>query len=417
MNAFRRTTKSLLVILTLATGVAGMTGCSASAPERRGSSQSKLLAPHAVFTGPATAETTAALGITEWRIYRGKTEYVVTGYNKAGKAVKGVGLAFKGKTRTSKPALRARVLDGTRFTASHVYGSASTTSNAKLGKLSKTFVSHAVHDMTKLRMGLKTSITRSAVRSGEACSGDMVKIVMNSLQCVQQANSTGSTISKMVKVKDCVAAADSASAAVASCQNAGAEDAASAADKKATPKAPAKTAEKDKDTDKEEADKTETTKKAADKEAETDTDTKAADTKAADTKQDAEQDKEDETKEEADKKQDAEQDKAEDTTATAAGSDKTADTDTNSDTLPDADAQKADAAGGESAEKAGADTTCTSCTGTDASDVKADENTGDVTKAEDTTADDTTALEDTPMESDTGSDTTGDTGGDTGVDI
>jgi hypothetical protein len=363
MNAFSRTTKSLLAIMTLATGVAGMTGCSANAPERMGSTTSKLHAPQAVFKGPATAETKAALGISEWRIYRGKTEYIVTGYDDEGKAVKGVGLSFEGATRSSKAQLNARVLDGSRFSARHQYGGA-TTSNASLGSLSKSFVSHAVHDMTMLRMGLKTSITRSAVRTGEACSGDMVKIAMTSLQCISNAKASGSTVSKIVKVKRCVAAAESASAAVESCKNAGTTDAADAekkaADKTADKTAPAKTAPA----------KTAPAKTAPAKTG--DTEKTTTDTNAADAKQDAEQDKEDEAKEAADKKQDAEQDKEDDTKAA----------DAKQDAEQDAADTKADESAGADATTASEDTTCTSCTGTDASDVKADEDTGAVSKAE-----------------------------------
>jgi hypothetical protein len=341
-----------------------------------GSTTSKLHAPQAVFKGPATAETKAALGISEWRIYRGKTEYIVTGYDDEGKAVKGVGLSFEGATRSSKAQLNARVLDGSRFSARHLYGGA-TSSNASLGSLSKSFVSHAVHDMTMLRMGLKTSITRSAVRTGEACSGDMVKIAMTSLQCISNAKASGSTVSKIVKVKRCVAAAESASAAVESCKNAGTTDAADAEKKAADKTAPAKTAPA-----KTAPAKTAPAKTAPAKTGDTDT-------KAADAKQDAEQDKEDEAKEAADKKQDAEQDKEDDTKAADAKQDAEQDkeddtkaADAKQDAEQDAADTKADESAGADATTASEDTTCTSCAGTDASDVKADEDTGAVSKAE-----------------------------------
>lgn len=65
-------------------------GCSvAPAPEQQQSSQSKLLAPKALFKAKASAATTKATGITEWRVFRGKADFVLTGYGDDGSAVGG----------------------------------------------------------------------------------------------------------------------------------------------------------------------------------------------------------------------------------------------------------------------------------------------------------------------------------------
>jgi hypothetical protein len=428
------TTKSLLAALTLATSIAGITGCTAPAPEGFGSSSSKLLAPQAVFKGPSTADTQKVLGISEWRVFRGKTEYIVTGYDNAGKAVKGVAFAFSGASHASKAKITGRVLDGSRASGSHEYGG--NTSSPSLESVSQTFVDHAFHDLTMLRMGLKTSITRSAVRSGEACSGDLTKIVMSSLQCITSAKATGSSVSKAVKVKQCVAAASSASKAVASCQNVGttAAPAATAPKAPAAPaaaaKAPAASGAKAPASSGSSSGST----KSAEKPADGLTDAQ----KAANAKQDAEQDAEDAKKEAADKKADAKTDgtpeaakeaakpapdPAADPNATPADpnadpnatpadpnadpnatpADPNADpnatpADPNADpnatpgtdagsTVPQ-DTQVADATtGADAATTASADQTCTSCSGTAASDVQASPDTGAVSAASGSSAD------------------------------
>jgi hypothetical protein len=391
MSAVRSTTGSLVAVLGFALGLAAVTGCSAPTVERTGSGRSKLLAPQAMFKGAASAETQRLLGIAEWRIYQGKTKYVVTGYSASGRAVKGVSLAFSGASSTSKAALEARLLDGSHFSGTHAYGGA-TTASTNLTALSQSFATQAVHDLTALRMGLKTSITRSAVHTGEACGGDLVKIAMTSIQCIATASSTGSSVSKQIKIKACVAAAQSASDAVESCKNTGTTTPESSA---------AKTPAKSTSTDKEAADKTtsKTDQAAADKKQDAEQDKADDKQAAADKKQDAEQDAADAKLEEADKKQDAEQDAADDKQAAA---------DQKQDAEQDAADAKADANAGADATKASEDQTCTSCSGTGADDVQANENTGEVTKAD--------ASADTGS-GDTGSDTSGDTGGgDTGGD-
>ena len=395
-------TKSLLAVLTLASGVAASTGCSAPPVEGRGSSTSKLLAPRAMFKGAASAETASALGITEWRIYRGKTQYVLTGYSSTGKAVKGVSLQFVAHSGSTGALLKGKVLDGTHFAGTHEFGGTTKTTGA-IGALSKTFVSHAVSDLVALRQGLKTSITRSAIHTGEACGGDLVKVTMNAVQCIADANSSGSSLSKQLKVKQCVAAAQSASDAVASCQNTGATTA-PAADKAAADKAPAASS-KGSSSGGSKGSNSADDQKAADAKQDAQQD-KADDAQTkADQKQDAQQDADDAKKEAADAKQDAEQDKQDNTQTQP---DPNQDQQQN-DTQAQADAQQ-DQQATSSADSAGQDTTCTSCDGTGSSDIQADPSTGAVSSADagsDTSGDTGSAG------TDTGGDTGGSTGGDT----
>ena len=75
----------------------GASACAApevATKERRGSSQSTLGKPKASIRTAASQETTDKYGITEWKMFRGKKDLFMTGYDADGAAVKGVSLAF-----------------------------------------------------------------------------------------------------------------------------------------------------------------------------------------------------------------------------------------------------------------------------------------------------------------------------------
>ena len=276
MHLFGKTTKTVLAALAIAASVAGITGCSAKPIEATGSSNSKLLAPKAVYKALASEQTQQTLGISEWRVYRGKSSFILTGYDAAGKAMRGVSVSFDGKTSASKPMVRAKMLDGTRFAAHHEYGGGSKAS-ALLKTSSKAFLARAMNDMSSLKQQLRSGSRKT--RLGAACSADMTATMAAALKCLSAAGTSTATPDKAA-VLACIMAAVSAAASSTSCQDTGTTGSTGAAD----PKAPASSTSKDPATDSQ---------------------------KDADQKQDQEQDKADDQKD-ADKAQDQEQDKADD---------------------------------------------------------------------------------------------------------
>ncbi|CAN5882130.1 hypothetical protein BH11MYX4_BH11MYX4_54840 [soil metagenome] len=217
MPLFENTTKSLLAALTLGGAVAGVYGCSAKPVEATGSSHSKLLAPKAVYKALASDATRKALGIAEWRVFRGKTSFVLTGYDAQGKAVKGVSVEFDGQTPSAKPKVVGKLLDGSRFSAHHEYGGGSK-SNALLAQSSKAFIDRAINDMTSLQQQLHSGTKKT--RLGAQCSGDMVAVMASALQCLVAAGVNTTTPNKAA-VLQCIQAAVTAAATASSCQDTG----------------------------------------------------------------------------------------------------------------------------------------------------------------------------------------------------
>ena len=129
--------------------MAGVTACSAAPPaEGTNSTSSKNLAPQASIRSAASSKTTAAYGITTWKIFRGQSNMIMTGYNKKGAAVKGVSLGFaKGGDGT---AMVAKVNDGSKFQAVHSLAAGTNTANAKLTPASQAFVKQAASDATQI---------------------------------------------------------------------------------------------------------------------------------------------------------------------------------------------------------------------------------------------------------------------------
>src|SRR5690348_1737180 len=111
------TTSNLLAALAVgasASIVAAAASCAAPQPEPTGSRTEKLLAPSPLLTAEASPETRTALGITEWRLYRGQNAYVLTGYDAQRAPVKGLSIGFVpgSPNNPSSASLRATVLDG-----------------------------------------------------------------------------------------------------------------------------------------------------------------------------------------------------------------------------------------------------------------------------------------------------------------
>lgn len=108
---FRQVAQGIALVATLGGGI----GCSVAPSEATGRSSSKLLAPRPFLKVSSSSATRAALGVTEWRMFGGRSKQVLTGYNASGKAVRGVELGFVAHTKTTRAHVAVRHLDGSGF--------------------------------------------------------------------------------------------------------------------------------------------------------------------------------------------------------------------------------------------------------------------------------------------------------------
>jgi len=174
--------------------------------EGKGHTTAKLLAPKPLVKVKASPSTKENEGITEWRIFRGRNDVVLSGYGKNGKVVKGLTIGFH-QDKKEGPVLRARLLDGSLFAMRHEYEAARTVTNKDVDEDSAKFLYTALGDMR----ALKTAVTKSPSRfrtldtSGLFdCGSGIVSILTSALECLK--NSGGSAAA----AQQCIAAAQSA---------------------------------------------------------------------------------------------------------------------------------------------------------------------------------------------------------------
>lgn len=227
----------------LLAAVTAVAGCSAEPMrEPQQSSQSKLLAPRALFKAKASTETTKAIGVVEWRVFRGRTDFVLTGYDKTGKAIQGASVAFvkDGKQKV----MRARAFDGTFFAGRHVFGGKSASNGTASAKTVSLF-HRAVVDMMAVRASLARQGKISYVPQGQppigldpndpnaplqdpfgtlgqSCGNDLMSMMMGALQCLGGAGGLGNANgTNMAQLLQCALAAQGAAASQGTCQDPG----------------------------------------------------------------------------------------------------------------------------------------------------------------------------------------------------
>lgn len=214
--------------------VVGLVGCAADTrPEPQQTTQAKLLAPKALFSATASDTTKATLGISEWRIYRGKTDYVLSGHDANGKPVQGTSIAFV-KDESGNSVLRARALNGTFFAGKHVFDTTSAGSaNSAADANTTSFFHSALVDMNRVRVAVAA---KSAVAQGGAlpagvdpfatqfgalgasCGGDLSSMLMGALQCLSQQNGLSSTTTvNSALLQQCALASQGAATSVNTC--------------------------------------------------------------------------------------------------------------------------------------------------------------------------------------------------------
>ncbi len=223
------TTIMLLATAALATSVVG---CGEpEVAEARATTTSRLGAPLPLMKAQASASSNDKLGIKEWRVYRGKNDVLLTGYNAKGSAVKGLSVGFH--TQNDATVLRTRVMDGSLFAARHDYSRSMTAANGAMSEDTASFVKQALSDFKKLSVATHqkviashntrtqslhtNTITPSTTGIDPACGADMMAVLTNALQCVQSSGT--STQANPTQLQQCLTAAQTASASSGVCSS------------------------------------------------------------------------------------------------------------------------------------------------------------------------------------------------------
>lgn len=210
-------TKALL-LATLTVVAASSVACSAQpVAEERGSTKSKLLAPRPMMKATASPTSRSALGVAEWRIFRGRNDVVLTGYDEDGKPVKGVSVGFHADSDSDEATLRTRVLDGSMFAARHEYARNRTVQSTQMPAATASFLQQALADIAVLRQAAARTSSDRTFGTTPQCGSDMMAIISNALSCIQ--NSGGSTNTNAVS--QCITAAQSAAGVGTACQSTG----------------------------------------------------------------------------------------------------------------------------------------------------------------------------------------------------
>ncbi len=213
--------KKALLLATLTLVAASSAACAApsSAPEEKGVSKAKLLAPRPMMKATASPTSRSTLGVAEWRIFRGRNDVVLTGYDEDGQAVKGVSVGFHAASDTNEATLRARFLDGSMFAARHEYAQSRTLASAAMPAPTASFLQQALSDIAVLRRAVarttQTGTSPSTFGTTPQCGADMMSILSNALQCIQNG---GGASANSTAVSQCIAAAQSASGVGTNCQ-------------------------------------------------------------------------------------------------------------------------------------------------------------------------------------------------------
>ena len=154
--------------LALGLGIAGAdVGC-APHHEAAGFSQPAAILP----TVPATAWTTKKYGIVNWRMFMGRSQIVVTGYDADENAVGGYQVAWFKETPTAPAHLRVMMLDGTNEAVRMWAGT--TTIDGQLSDNHQQFAMYAAYDFQQAQgasgalAGLSSQSTHIAPQPGAA---------------------------------------------------------------------------------------------------------------------------------------------------------------------------------------------------------------------------------------------------------
>ncbi|MBX3231431.1 MAG: hypothetical protein KIT84_10835 [Labilithrix sp.] len=211
-----KTLNIVLAGLTTVVVAAAATGCSApelEKKERRSSTTSALGKPKPTLKTAASKETTAQYGITEWRMFRGKKDLFMTGYDDSGKAVKGVSLSFEKAEDSDDAELVTHINDGSGITAARNLATQSLASDA-IPADSADFIQQVAGDLGNIS-GLLGGELPEIGEEVVACGANLAAVCQLALQCC-----AGLWWGKPGDVDSCWAAAKAAVGSAAQCAQA-----------------------------------------------------------------------------------------------------------------------------------------------------------------------------------------------------
>ncbi|MBX3226684.1 MAG: hypothetical protein KIT84_39315 [Labilithrix sp.] len=214
---------SARVLVGVACVVMGASACSEPpAPkERRSSTTSTLEKPKPSIRTAASKETAKKYGITEWRMFRGKQDLFMTGYDEDGQAVKGISIAFNESDEDGEAQLVTRVHDGSKFTAARSFATQNLTAD-QLPAGSADFLQQILGDLGGLgdifQGGGLEAAGIDLPDNAAACGADLTAILDQAIQCTQDAGQAKAAQAA------CIAAAKVAAQSAADCANVGEVD-------------------------------------------------------------------------------------------------------------------------------------------------------------------------------------------------
>ena len=190
-------------------------GCQpAVAAEARGTVTQKLLPPEPLMVAKASAETTAAYGITEWRFYRGRGAILLAGYtSKKGKAVKGLGTLFTRTKTANIDNLQLNVADGSKFHGLASAAKAGVTTNGSLPDTSQGFLRRAFLDMARVGVAASRRARGLGVTPtpADACAFALANATTAMTRCITGDKTNSATL------QECNVAAQLANVSLSTC--------------------------------------------------------------------------------------------------------------------------------------------------------------------------------------------------------
>ena len=137
----------MLARLALALPLVTVIACAPpTAEESTRSSNSSLTTARPILRVTASTSAKKTLGVTEWRIYKSKKEFVVNGYDAKGYAVKGAAFGFVGSSQSSSSKVRVRLLDGSKASGTYDFRNKPNASGSARSNTAA-FLEYAISDL------------------------------------------------------------------------------------------------------------------------------------------------------------------------------------------------------------------------------------------------------------------------------
>jgi hypothetical protein len=217
--------KSLALVIAIAPfvaiGASSTTGCSSDV-ENTGSSESELQTPIPLFRSVASQDAARELNVHEWRVHRGKHEYVVTGYDPTGHAISGFAIGAYAHTDVTPSHMRVRMLDGTHHSIRPVFDGDSVVTGTMSPKTEK-LISHALSDFSAIGGsssndqslvlhggaggGIHPLGTSSVAGGSSACTTVLMSTIQDAIQCGTAISKTTNNNISAATVAECLKAA------------------------------------------------------------------------------------------------------------------------------------------------------------------------------------------------------------------